>query len=134
MAFFLDFQVRFTGSNLPFAGTIEMSYYGVWGGIFGYGMDIRVGHVICHQLGYSRAQHVFQKPVFGKGKGPLLMSRMTCNGTESELSQCTSETMDTHWYYYYRRNYAGAVLCADANVGISKGWYSTDVDDEGNEF
>ncbi|XP_068735812.1 scavenger receptor cysteine-rich domain superfamily protein-like [Montipora capricornis] len=128
-----DFQVRFTGSNLPFAGTIEMSYYGVWGGILGYGMDIRVGHVICHQLGYSRAQQVFQGPVFGKGKGPLLMSRMTCNGTESELSQCTSEAMDMRWYYYDWRNYAGAVLCADANAGISKGWYSTDVDNEGND-
>ncbi|XP_068710420.1 scavenger receptor cysteine-rich type 1 protein M160-like isoform X2 [Montipora foliosa] len=115
-----DFQVRFTGSNLPFAGTIEMSYYGVWGGIAGYRMGIRVGHVICHQLGYSRAQQVFETSVFGKGMGPLLMSRMTCNGTESELSQCTSETMDRRWYYYYRGTYAGAVFCADANVGISK--------------
>ncbi|XP_068745094.1 scavenger receptor cysteine-rich type 1 protein M160-like [Montipora capricornis] len=117
-----DFQVRLTGSSLPFAGTIEVSYYGVWGGIFGYGVDIRVGHVICRQLGYSGVQQVFQHTVFGKGKGPLLMSRMTCNGNESELSQCTSETRDTRWYYYLEGKYfyAGGVLCVDANVGISK--------------
>ncbi|XP_068745092.1 scavenger receptor cysteine-rich type 1 protein M130-like [Montipora capricornis] len=120
-----DFQVRLAGSNLPFAGTIEMSYYGVWGGTLYNGMDIRVGHVACRQLGYSGAQQVFPRGFFGKGKGPLLMSRMTCNGNESDLSQCTSETIDTHWswywhYYYYWTDNAGAVLCANANVGISK--------------
>ena len=135
---FLDFQVRLTGSNLPFAGTIEVSYYGVWGGILSYGMDIRVGHVACRQLGYSGAQQVFPHGFFGKGKDPLLMSRMTCNGNESDLSQCTSETINTHWswywhYYYYWTRNAGAVLCANANVSISKGGYSTDVYDEDNE-
>ena len=131
---FLDFQVRLTGSNLPFAGSIEMSYYGVWGGVWGYGMDIHVGHVVCRQLGYSGAQQVFPRAVFGNGKGPLLMSRITCNGNESELSQCTSETIDTYRYYFhYGTDYAGAVLCANANVGISKGGYSRDVYGEDND-
>ena len=65
MCFVADFQVRLNGSSLSSAGTINVLYYGIWGGILGYNVDIRVGHVVCRQLGYSRAERIFRYASFG---------------------------------------------------------------------
>lgn len=114
-----DFQVRLTGSNISSAGTIEVSYYGVWGSIF-Y-IDIRVGRVICRQLGYSDAQQVFRSEIFGQLNGPVLIERISCNGNESVISQCTIMAINERgpWYYLYLRYRAG-VLCAESQAVLSK--------------
>ena len=103
--------------------------------MLGYFIDIRVGHVICRQLGYSVAQQVFRKSVFGHVNGPLLIEQTRCNGNESDISQCTVITIDhkSSWYYFNVRDRAG-VRCAEPQVESSKGWYSNEVDDVDNEF
>ena len=123
LSFFSDFQVRLTGSSLSSAGTIEVSYYGVWGSIT-Y-IDIRVGHVICRQLGYSDAQKVSSGKMFGQLKGPVLIEQISCNGNESVISQCTIMVINerSRWYYFYPRYRAG-VLCVESRVELSKGGYS----------
>ena len=76
MCFVADFQVRLNGSSLSSAGTINVLYYGIWGGIRGYNVDIRVGHVVCRQLGYSRAERIFSFASFGGVIGPLWIWRI----------------------------------------------------------
>ena len=100
-----------------------MSYYGVWGGIF-Y-IDIRVGHVICRQLGYSDAHKVSTRERFGRClKGPVLIEQIRCNGNESAISQCTimaiNERTDS---YYFSPRYRAGVLCVESRVEFSKGGY-----------
>ena len=110
-----------------------MLYYGVWGGILGHNVDIRVGHVVCRQLGYSRAERIFSYALFGSVIGPLWIWRMQCNGNETEISQCKVETWDKiwntssyHWYYSYLQQprYAASLLCSKANSSFSKGRYN----------
>ncbi|KAJ7379007.1 hypothetical protein OS493_018801 [Desmophyllum pertusum] len=122
-----DFQVRLTGSSsLPFAGTIEVLYYGVWGGVLGIGsVDINVGHVVCRQLGYSGADEIFQHAAFGKMKGPFWIWRIQCNGHEKEISHCVVTTWDNitnlwRQSYYQQPQYAAGVLCNEANYSASK--------------
>ena len=126
MCFVADFQVRLNGSSLSFAGTINVLYYGIWSGILGFYVDIRVGHVVCRQLGYSRAERIFSYASFGRVIGPLWIWSIQCNGNETEISQCKVETWDMHhWYYsYYQRpGYAASLLCSKENSSLSKGKY-----------
>lgn len=131
MCFVADFQLRLNGSSLSSAGTINVLYYGIWGGILGYNIDIRVGHVVCRQLGYSRAERIFSYPSFGQVIGPLWIWSIQCNGNETEISQCKVKTWDkiwnTSWYhwshysYYQRHGYAASLLCSKENSSLSKG-------------
>ena len=136
MCFVADFQVRLNGSSLSSAGTINVLYYGIWGGILSHKVDIRVGHVVCRQLGYSRAERIFRYPSFGRVIGPLWIWSIQCNGNETEISQCKVETWDKIWktssdplYYYilYGRyeqpRYAASLLCSKENSSLSKGKY-----------
>ena len=115
-----------TGSNLTFAGTIEVMYYGVWGGVLGAGqIDINAGHVVCRQLGYHSADEIFQYAAFGQVKGPLWIWSIHCNGNESNISDCTVTTWDNITYrriqsYLQRPRFAAGVLCRQANFKSSK--------------
>ena len=105
-----------------------MLYYGVWGGILGHNVDIRVGHVVCRQLGYSRAERIFSYSSFGGGIGPLWIRRIQCNGNETEISQCKVETWDKiwntssyHWYDFFQRpRNAASLLCNKANSSLGR--------------
>ena len=125
MCFVADFQVRLNGSSFSFAGTINVLYYGIWGGILSRNVDIRVGHVVCRQLGYSRAERIFSYASFGRVIGPLLIWRIQCNGNETEISQCKVETWNTslHGSYAQRPRYAASLLCSKENSSLSKGKY-----------
>ena len=136
MSFVADFQVRLNASSLSFAGTINVLYYGIWGGILSDNVDIRVGHVVCRQLGYSRAERIFSYASFGRVRGPLWIWRIQCNGNETEISQCKVETWDKIWktsldrfdYYinygrYEQPGYAASLLCSKENSSLSKGKY-----------
>ena len=110
-----------------------MLYYGIWGGILSHNVDIRVGHVICRQLGYSRAERILRYPSFGRVIGPLWIWSIQCNGNEIEISQCKVETWDKIWKisWYHRRYYgryyqqrprnAASLLCSKENSSLSKG-------------
>ena len=111
-----------TGSNFSVAGTIEVMYYGVWGGVLGYGyFDINAGHVVCRQLGYHSADEIYQYAAFGRLTGPLWIWRMHCNGNESNISDCAVTTWDKNsqygWWesYLQRPHFAAGVLCRQTN-------------------
>ncbi|KAL9984306.1 hypothetical protein ACROYT_G006582 [Oculina patagonica] len=118
------FPVRLNGSSVPFAGTIEVMYQGIWGGVLGDGhVDINVGHVVCRQLGYSGADKIFNKAVFGHVKGPLLIYRIRCRGNETKISDCAVITWDKALYpdaLEQRPSYAAGVLCNEGNATASK--------------
>lgn len=83
------------GSNLPHAGRVEVQYAGVWGVICPRFMSATVFKVICRQLGfedvmgdvtfYGRRRRTL---LYGKGKGPVWLSKVQCHGNESNLSEC----------------------------------------------
>ena len=103
--------------------------------MLGYFIDIRVGHVICRQLGYSIAKQVFRKSFFGHVKSPLLIEQTRCIGNESDISQCTVTAIDhkSYWYYFNARDRAG-VRCIEDQVELPKGWYLNEVANVNDEL
>ncbi|KAL9984302.1 hypothetical protein ACROYT_G006578 [Oculina patagonica] len=114
------FPVRLNGSSVPFAGTIEVMYQGVWGGVLG--VDINVGHVVCRQLGYSGADEIFNTAFFGQVKGPLWIWRIRCSGYEARISDCAVTTWDkaTDQDMGKKPFYVSGVLCNEGNDTASK--------------
>ena len=121
-----DFPVRLSGSSLPSAGTIEVMYHGVWGGVVRHGIDITAGHVVCRQLGYSGAHEIFYRSAFGQVQGPLFIWRIQCHGNETKISDCAVKTWDNvinPHPYDQDPTRAPGVLCNEANSTTSKGSY-----------
>ena len=95
-----------------------------------------MGHVICRQLGYSAAQHVFTHVMFGQLKGPVLIEQIRCKGNESVISQCIIMAINERsylWHHFNRRNRAG-VVCVESRVELLKGGYLKEVDDTDDEL
>ena len=97
--FLLELNLRLVGSNLPYAGRVEVRYAGVWGVICPRSVNGEVYKIICRQLGYedvmgdkslyeSDEYRDFQR--YGNdAKGPFWLNGVYCYGNESNLSQCT---------------------------------------------
>ena len=85
----LDVGIRLTGSNVTFAGRVEVLSYGVWGRIDGSSSwDRTEAEVVCRQLGFPGVVTALKYSPFGEGSGPVLMSNVRCIGNEKTLKQC----------------------------------------------
>lgn len=91
-------------------------YHGVWGGVYGNGINNNVGHVVCRQLGYSGANEIFTRAVFGRVKGPLWIQKIQCNGNETKISDCAVTTSDNVPNHYQQNPiHAAGVICNETN-------------------
>ncbi|RMX48066.1 hypothetical protein pdam_00002673 [Pocillopora damicornis] len=103
-------KIRLAGSNMTYAGRIEVNIAGVWGTIRNRGWNITSAHVACKELGYPGAETaiLFATETFGQGEGPVWMSNLNCQGHESTLWECSwSRIAGIYWDHY---NDAG-VIC-----------------------
>ena len=52
--------------------------------------DLKVGHVVCHMLGFSQALDITKnaKVMYGEGKGRVWLSKVDCRGNETNLVSC----------------------------------------------
>uniref|UniRef100_A0A8C4TCI3 Soluble scavenger receptor cysteine-rich domain-containing protein SSC5D n=1 Tax=Erpetoichthys calabaricus TaxID=27687 RepID=A0A8C4TCI3_ERPCA len=60
--------------------------------------DMKDAAVVCRQLGCGEALSAPVYAHFGRGTGPVLMSRVNCKGQESALKDCESRTYSCDHY------------------------------------
>ena len=134
-----DGQLRLAGGKKEYEGRVEICSNGVWGTIYSGGWDILEAIVVCRQLGFHtrssinacfyllatiHADHFVNigvKPLyvynghFGAGTGPILYSYLSCDGTESMLSDCS-----TYSSFYFGASHSNdvGVICQTTSVGM----------------
>ncbi|KAL5515296.1 hypothetical protein EMCRGX_G000447 [Ephydatia muelleri] len=70
-------------------GRVEMCYNNAWGTICGdSGWNYNAAEVVCDQLGFYVPAHYSGDASFGQGAGLILLSGLSCSGSESSLFDC----------------------------------------------
>ena len=93
-----DLQIRLNGSGNNISGRVE-----IFSPDFGWGTvcddpwwDITDSNVVCRQLGFTGANAVRNGADYGKGSGPILLSKVICNGEESYIWDCSHDGWNKH--------------------------------------
>ena len=89
----VDTPIRLSNGSY---GRVEVYFNGSWGTVCDDSWDINDGNVACRELGYGRANYVYQSAAFGQGSGPIWMDNVACGGSERRLSNCLFSGWGTH--------------------------------------
>ena len=67
---------------------MEVNYNGEWGTVCDDGWDYNDARVVCRHLGFGSYGTAIVSAGFGQGSGSILLSNVTCTGSESTLASC----------------------------------------------
>jgi deleted-in-malignant-brain-tumors protein 1 len=92
-----DLQIRLNGSGNNISGRVEIfnPNFG-WGTVCDNYWDITDSNVVCRQLGFTGANAVIKAAYYGKGRGPILLDDVGCNGKESYIWDCPHGGWNKH--------------------------------------
>ncbi|XP_073240313.1 scavenger receptor cysteine-rich domain superfamily protein-like [Porites lutea] len=110
-----DNLIRLQGYTIPYAGRVEVFYSGVWGAISSSNWDINDATVVCRQLGYSAGAEVaLTNDVYGLISGPVWITNLQCNGSESNVMECVHDGLGKKTELQHRA-YTASVICKDSS-------------------
>uniref|UniRef100_A0A8C4TFD4 SRCR domain-containing protein n=1 Tax=Erpetoichthys calabaricus TaxID=27687 RepID=A0A8C4TFD4_ERPCA len=97
-SFFQD--LKLVNGRGPCEGRVEVLRNRQWGTVCdnSWDWDMKDAAVVCRQLGCGEALSAPVYAHFGRGTGPVLMSRVNCKGQESALKDCESRTYSCDHY------------------------------------
>ena len=70
--------MRLVGDSRNYIGRVEFYQEGKWGTICEKRWDMLDGTVVCRQLGFAAAKHVFTGAHFGGGNGTIWLTKLGC--------------------------------------------------------
>ena len=98
-----------------FAGRIEIQYNGIWRTVCDEGVNINTGHVICRELGYSKAVAVPCCNAFGVESGVSWLPGVDCRGNERNLAACHQREWKTKHCLKYS---LASLVCKSPNTTL----------------
>ncbi len=102
-------SVRLVNGNNPCAGRVEVYKDGQWGTVCHYYWDIADATVVCRELDCGTAVKATSDAHFGQGAGSILMGYVYCNGSETALKDCRSQSEYAHGC---KHNHDAGVVCS----------------------
>ena len=84
----IDIAVRLVGGSSYNEGRVELYYNYQWGTVCDDGWDDTDAGVVCRQLGFGSSGIAIGSAAFGEGSGPILLDKISCNGSEPILTRC----------------------------------------------
>ena len=87
--------IRLAGGNLQTYGRVEVFYNGEWGTVCDDGWNTADATVVCRQLGFYSLVIAYGSARYGQGAGPIWLSRLSCFGNESSLTDCSQSNVGT---------------------------------------
>ena len=94
-----------------------MLVQGRWGTVCRRSWDLRDATVVCRQLGYTSAVAAFETltDIFGQGTGFIWLDQVSCTGSETNLTQCSSRGLGVHSCSH---SLDAGVICFGELVGL----------------
>ncbi|XP_078141077.1 scavenger receptor cysteine-rich domain-containing protein DMBT1-like [Centroberyx gerrardi] len=81
-------NVRLVNGYDQCSGRVEVYRSGQWGTVCDDDWDTTDAEVVCRELGCGRPLNVKDQSYFGEGAGEVLLTGLTCSGSEDSLLQC----------------------------------------------
>ena len=82
-------NTRLVGGSDNSEGRVEIYHDGKWGTVCDDSWDIVDARVVCQSLGFKDATTAKTKAYFGQGSGDIWLDNVECDGTETNLMQCS---------------------------------------------
>ncbi|XP_026083490.1 T-cell differentiation antigen CD6-like isoform X2 [Carassius auratus] len=108
--------VRLVGGSDRCAGRVELLHSGKWGTVCDDDFGNFSQRLICAQL---RCGSPIREGFFGPGTGPIHITQMKCNGSESSLWECDSSKTTASNYCGHKED-AGVVCSESAEKPITQ--------------
>ena len=83
------------GGNYRTYGRVEVNHNGEWGTVCDDGWNYVAATVVCRQLGFYSSVIAYGSARYGRGTGPIWLSRLSCIGNESSLTDCAQFNVKT---------------------------------------
>lgn len=90
-------KVRLANGSTGHDGRVEILRFGQWGTICDDNWDINDARVVCRELGFPGAMETTVGSYYGNGTGPIWLSEVNCEGTESAIDDCQSPPFGEHY-------------------------------------
>ncbi|XP_059364257.1 T-cell differentiation antigen CD6-like isoform X5 [Carassius carassius] len=101
--------VQLVGGSDRCAGRVELLHSGKWGTVCDDDFDNCSQRLVCAQL---RCGSPIREGFFGPGTGPIYISQMKCNGSESSLWECDSIKTTASNYCGHKED--AGVVCSES--------------------
>ena len=84
----IDGVVRLVNGDSALSGRVEIYHHDEWGVVCDIDWDFKDATSVCRQLGFHEAMEAKTGSVYGESDLPIVMSRVSCKGTEARLKDC----------------------------------------------
>ncbi|GBM85241.1 Lysyl oxidase 3A [Araneus ventricosus] len=108
-----DLAIRLVGGRTTTEGRVEVRMPQGWGLICGDGWGITEANVVCNQLRLGHAKSSVQSGTYGGHHKNMIVSGVTCKGSEHNLADCVHDKMG-QVFCPGEENIAG-VVCSAGN-------------------
>ena len=90
-------NIRLVGGKNTNSGRIELLYNDTWSTVCDDGWNQKSASVACKMAGYENGAQTWRpNAAFGEGTGKILVSDVTCTGSETCLFECAHSDFYTH--------------------------------------
>ena len=86
-------DIRLVGGKNQYEGRVKVFRSGEWQTVCDNSWDIQEAEVVCRELGYGYAVLAIQGATFGQGSGGQWKRNWSCNGNETRLADCSSNSV-----------------------------------------